>query len=196
LKKIAFFDFDGTITTRDTMLAVIKFQKGVVPFYIGFLMNAPVLIGLKTKRVTNQAAKERILEYFFAGTAISSFQALCDFFAVNKLPALIRPKAMAEITSLQESGFEVVVVSASAENWVKAWCTKAGVKLIATKLELKDDALTGKISGINCHGEEKVLRIKSEYDLSKYGEIYCYGDTSGDKPMLALGTKSFYKPFR
>jgi phosphatidylglycerophosphatase C len=194
--KIAFFDFDGTITTKDTMLEVIKYQKGKALFYVGFLINAPVLIGLKTKRVTNQIAKERILEFFFGGTELLAFQALCDFFCINILPSLIRPKAIEEIKRLQESGFEVVIVSASAENWIKEWCNSAGLKLIASELEIKDKMLTGKLNGLNCHGQEKVSRIKSLYDLSQYDEVYCYGDSSGDKPMLALATKAFYKPFR
>ena len=44
--------------------------------------------------------------------------------------------------------------------------------------------------------EEKVIRIQEEYNLSDYQEIYVYGDSPGDKPMLGLATKSFYKPFR
>ena len=87
-------------------------------------------------------------------------------------------------------------VSASAENWIKKWSDGIGVQLIATQLETVDELLTGKLTGLNCNGEEKATRIKSAYDMSQYDEIYCYGDTSGDKPMLALATKAFYKPFR
>jgi hypothetical protein len=48
----------------------------------------------------------------------------------------------------------------------------------------------------NCYGQEKVTRICAELDLSEYNSIYAYGDSSGDKPMLALADKAFYKPFR
>ena len=48
----------------------------------------------------------------------------------------------------------------------------------------------------NNNAEEKVARIKAAYNLADYDEIYCYGDSNGDKAMLALGTKAFYKPFR
>ncbi len=34
------------------------------------------------------------------------------------------------------------------------------------------------------------------WNLKEYEEIYVYGDSSGDKPMMELATKSFYKPFR
>ena len=196
MNKIAFFDFDGTITTKDTMLEVIKYQKGKAGFYTGFLLNAPVLIALKVKLVSNQKAKETILKYFFKGTEIKSFQSACDNFATDVLPKLIRPGAITEINHLKARGFEVVIVSASAENWMSKWCADHKVKLIGSLLEIKYNKLTGSLTGVNCHGHEKTVRIQAEYDLSRYDEIYAYGDTSGDKPMLALATKSFYKPFR
>jgi len=90
----------------------------------------------------------------------------------------------------------VVIVSASAQDWIKDWCAETGVSMIATKLEVKEGKITGKIEGNNCHGKEKVRRINETYNLSDYNEIYCYGDSRGDKPMLGLGNISFYKPFR
>jgi phosphatidylglycerophosphatase C len=196
VKRIAFFDFDGTITTKDTMFELIRHQKGNGRFYIGFMLNIPVFAALKLKLISNQAAKEKLLKHFFKGTSIASFQSGCDLFIENKLPSLVRPQALSKIKTLQQSGFEVVVVSASAENWIKKWCNTLGIQLIGTKLEVVDNRLTGKIKDKNCNGEEKVTRIKSAYDISQFEEIYCFGDSSGDKQMLALGTKAFYKPFR
>ena len=196
MKKIAFFDFDGTITSKDTLLEVIKYQKGKLNFYAGFLLNSPVLVGLKLKLVSNQGAKERMLKYFFKGMDIDSFQKGCDSFIDNTLPGIIRPAAIDEIRKLKEEGFETVMVSASPENWIKKWADANGLGLIATKLQTKDNLLTGYIDGINNNGDEKAIRIKAEFDLSTYNEIYCYGDSGGDKAMLSLGTKAFYKPFR
>ncbi len=196
MRKIAFFDFDGTITKKDTLFEVIRYKKGDVGFYIGFFIIAPIFAALKLRLVSNQFAKEKVLRYFFKGMELSSFQKACDLFIIEKLPSIIRPGAFAEIKRLQESGFEVVVVSASAENWIKKWSDEICAGLIATRLENLDKRLTGKINGKNCNGEEKEKRIKAAYDLSQYDEIYCYGDSTGDKAMLALGTKAFFKPFR
>ena len=196
MKKIAFFDFDGTITTKDTLLEVIKHQKGKVLFYTGFLLNAPTLIGLKLRMVSNQKAKERILRYFFSGMNIVAFQQACNKFVDEVLPAMIRMDAIEEIQKLKAEGFEVVVVSASPTNWIQKWTDANGLGLIATNLQYVDETLSGYIDGVNNNAEEKVARIKAVYNLAEYDEIYCYGDSSGDKPMLALGTKAFYKPFR
>lgn len=196
MKRIAFFDFDGTITTKDTMFELIRHQKGNAGFYFGFLLNIPVFAALKLKIISNQAAKEKLLKYFFKGISVASFQSGCDLFMDHQLPSLIRPEAVTEIEKLRGSGFEVVVVSASAENWIKKWSEGMGLRLIATELQTFDGLLTGKVMGNNCNGEEKVERIIAIYDLSQFDEIYCYGDSVGDKEMLSLGTKVFYKPFR
>lgn len=196
MKRIAFFDFDGTITTKDTLFEVIKHHKGKAKFFAGLLINSQVLIGLKIKLISNQRAKEAILKYFLKGTDLADFQQLCDDFVNLVLPSIIRPGALAEIKKLKDNGFEIVIVSASAENWIKKWSDQMGIGLIATRLEIVDDKLTGKIVDKNCNGEEKAARIKGIYNLSEFDEIYCFGDSGGDKQMLTLATKAFYKPFR
>jgi phosphatidylglycerophosphatase C len=196
VSRIAFFDFDGTITTKDTLLEIIKYKHGKRKFYFGFLLHSPWLVAYKLGIISNQLAKETVLRYFFRKMSFEQFRSMADEFARTQIPLLVRPKALLEIKKLQEGGAEVVIVSASAENWIKDWCQSLRLQLIATQLEVKNGRMTGKINGRNCHGEEKVARIKAKYNLSDFREVYCYGDTSGDKPMLALGTMRFYKPFR
>lgn len=195
-QTIAFFDFDGTITTKDTLLEFIKFSKGKFRFYTGFALNSPWLIALKLKLISNQAAKERILTWFFRKSPLDEFQQTCDRFAAGIIPGLIRPKALREINILKEKGVPVVIVSASPENWIRPWTGPNSIDLIATRLEARNNKLTGKIQGRNCHGTEKVQRINQTFHLSDYTAVYAYGDTTGDKPMLRLATNAFYKPFR
>lgn len=195
-KKIAFFDFDGTITKKDTLLEFIKFSKGKIGFYFGFLINSPYLVAFKLKLISNQTAKEKILRFFFKNMPVERFQVLCDNFSRQVLLGLIRAKALEEIEKLKNEGVTIVVVSASPENWIRKWAGDNSIQTISTQLEIKDDKLTGKILGNNCHGEEKVIRIKENYVLSEYETIFAYGDSSGDKHMIKLASVAHYKPFR
>ena len=206
-RRIAFFDFDGTITTHDTLLEFIRFSRGTPSLVLGFLFNSPWLVAYRLKLISNHAAKQRILSWFFRNTPLSDFDESCRDFASNVLPGLIRPKALSEITLLHEKGFTVVIVSASPENWLRQWTQQVNASLLATRLEIHPAAapsdptpasprLTGRILGRNCHGAEKVRRIRESYDLADFDDSYAYGDTKGDKPMLALAKHSFYKPFR
>lgn len=200
-QRIAFFDFDGTITTKDTLLEFIRFSRGGLRLAWGFMCNSPWLLAMKLKIISNQAAKERILTFFFAKRSLSAFDEQCDAFSRNILPGLIRPKALNEIDRLLAADVTVVIVSASPENWIRRWAEEAGAGLIATRLAVRTDRigttrLTGRIDGANCHGEEKVNRIRQRFALPDYMDIFTYGDTNGDKPMLQLGTARFFKPFR
>ena len=71
--NIAFFDFDGTVTTRDTLLEFIKFSKGRLNFFSGFFIYSPFLVALKLGIVSNQSAKEKVLQHFFNGDALVDF---------------------------------------------------------------------------------------------------------------------------
>ncbi len=195
-QRIAFFDFDGTITTKDTLLEFIKFYRGTARFYMGFLIYSPFLIAYKLKIIPNYVAKQKVLQHFFKGESVERFLQQCNAFADQVLPKLIRPKALEEIRRLKEANAVIVVVSASAENWITKWANVNGLRLIGTRLATDGKVLTGSLNGANCYGDEKVCRIKAEYDLSVYNEIYCYGDSAGDKQMLQLANFAFYKPFR
>jgi HAD superfamily hydrolase (TIGR01490 family) len=202
--RIAFFDFDGTITDRDSLLEFIKYSKGTGRFWMGFAWCSPWIFAWKAGLISNQRAKERVLRHFFRKMPLPEFEGLCRDFAQQRLPGMIRPKAAGEIRKLQQEGFSVVIVSASPGDWIAPWAMAAGTALIASRLESRPmtkkgktgDMLTGRISGKNCHGEEKVRRIRADYRLDDYGSIYAYGDSKADRPMLALATRSFFKPFR
>jgi phosphatidylglycerophosphatase C len=195
-KKIAFFDFDGTITTKDTLLEFIKFSKGVFPFYLGFILYSPYLVAYKLKIIPNQKAKEKVLGYFFRDTSIEDFKKLCEHFSKQVLPNLIRRGAIEEIQRLKAENYSVVIVSASPQNWIQDWAQAQGAELIASCLEVNNGKLTGRLDGNNCYGQEKVRRITEKFIMEEYETIYAYGDTSGDLPMLKLATQAHYKPFR
>lgn len=196
MKSIAFFDLDGTVSSKDTMLEFIKFAKGRLHFALGFLINSPYFIAYKLNPKLNQWAKEKLMSYFFNNTPLTQFQKWGDAFATEKLPQLIRPKAAAEIQRLKQAGTIIVIVSASLDSWVRKWTEQNNLQLLASMPEVKDGKITGYIKGKNCHGQEKVRRIKVAYALDQFDAIYAYGDTPGDQPMLKLATVAHYKPFR
>lgn len=195
-KTLALFDFDGTITTRDTLWEIIRYQKGSFHLYTGLALIYPILAAYVLGLASNTRAKEAVLRHFFHQMPLEEFQSACDNFGANRLPSFIRPGALQAISHHLNQGARVLVVSASAENWLEGWCSRTGVECIATRLEVRDGRLTGNIQGKNCHGPEKLVRIRQKTDLDSYEEIYVYGDSAGDKPMLSVATHAFYKPFR
>ena len=107
-------------------------------------------------------------------------------FSDKILPRIIQPKALEELDKLKKSDTKIVVVTASFAIWVKPWCDKNNVELIATEYGVESGKITGKIQGKNCYGIEKVNRIKNQYNLQDYSLIYAYGNDKADLAMLDL----------
>ena len=192
---LALFDFDGTLTTKDSLGDFILFAFGKPKTVIGGILLSPTLAGYALGLMDNGTAKQQVLKYFFGGMSVEIMRELGQQYAKQRLPKILRPAGLEKLKWHQQQGHKIVIVSASTEYWLKPWTDSMGFDLLATQLDTKDQKLTGCYAGENCHGEEKVRRIKSVYDLNQFDEIYAYGDTSGDKPMLALAHHGFYKPF-
>ena len=193
---LALFDFDGTITKDDSLLKFIRFVVGDGRFVFGLVVLSPILVAYKLKLIPNYKAKQKMLSWFFKGMSKKAFFKVANEYSLVHIDKILRPKAMEKISWHKAQGHKVVIVSASIDCWLHPWCEKNGLELIATKLEIKDDIVTGKLLSKNCYGVEKVNRIKEIYNLKDFEYIYSYGDSSGDKQMLELAHEKFYKPFR
>jgi len=193
---LSIFDFDGTITTDDSLIKLIRFAVGDVKTAWGMLLLSPMLITYKLKLIPNYKAKQWMLSYFFKGMDEQHFLKVTEEYSLKHIDTILRQKAMEKIAWHKEQGHKVVIVSASIECWLKPWCDKNDLDLIATKLEIKDGIVTGKLLTKNCYGIEKANRVRKAYNLSRYEHIYAYGDSRGDRELLALANESFYKPFR
>ena len=96
----------------------------------------------------------------------------------------------------EELGHRVIVISANIEDLVGKWCDEAGIsEYSCTILSKKDGNLTGRISGANCYGKEKVKRLISLVGTLDKFIIYAYGDSKGDRELLEIADHPFYKFF-
>ncbi len=194
-QAIAFFDFDGTITRKDTLFEIIRFHKGKAALYAGMTLLSPLLVLFKMKVISNQRMKEIVLRFYFNGTPVAVFQEECDAFCRERLPELLRPKAVNAIAWHLSEGHAVYIVTASAENWVRPWAETLGVPVLGSRLAIHDGRITGLLQGKNCNGDEKVCRIRESVKLTPYQTIYAYGDSGGDKEMLELAQHKGFREF-
>lgn len=193
-KIIHAFDFDGTITTRDTLVEFIRFARGGRRMMLGFLIYSPLLMLMKLRLYPNYKAKQKIFAHFFAGMPIGAFDELCSRFAAQNRH-LLRPAAIGEIERARQRGETVIVVSASIDNWVAPFFTP-GIRIAGTQIEVGDGIITGRFKTPNCYGSEKVRRIEQLFpDRGSY-HLAAYGDSRGDREMLEYADERHYKPFR
>jgi HAD superfamily hydrolase (TIGR01490 family) len=190
---LALFDFDGTITFKDSFAGFIKYVVGPVRYWLGIACLTPVVIGFLSGFVRASRAKELMFTYFFGGRAAPEFERLASKYSLEKLPAMVRPNALERIEWHKQKGDTVAVVSASIDLWLKGWCAAHGVDLIATRLETKGGIVSGRFLTRNCSGREKVARIKARYDLEQFDYIYAYGDSWADRAMLDIADERYYR---
>ncbi len=195
MKNLALFDFDGTITKSDTMFKFLRFSAGNGLFFVRMVKLLPVLIAYKIRLITNVHAKEIVLTSFLKNKSEATLIELGNRFTSEKLPQLIREKAINRINWHKQNGDDVYIVSASLNIWLENWCKIQVVNLLSSKIEIQNGVATGKLLGKNCYGIEKVNRIRNAIALEAYTCIYAYGDSKGDKEMLAIANVAAYKPF-
>ena len=193
MRKVYAFDFDGTLTTKDSLLEFIRYAKGSCGLWLGFLRYVHLLILMKLGFYPNWKAKQKVFAHFFKGMTIEDFDAICQEFAASS-KHLLRPKGIETIDKAINEGADVLIVSASIDNWVKPFF--ANVKVLGTQIEVKDGVLTGRFLTKNCYGEEKVNRLKAVYPNRQDYHLTAFGDSRGDKELLAFADESHYKPFR
>lgn len=193
---LAIFDFDGTITTKDSFLDFIVFCCGIPKTLLGILCNSPFLALMILKIYPRGKAKEKIWNHFFGGWSEDKFDSCVKNYVQNRLPKILRPQAIEKILWHKDQGHKVLVVSASFENYLNVWSKKESLDLIATEGEVQNGKITGRFASENCYGQEKVRRIRKKYNLKDFDDIYAYGDSRGDLALKTIATEFYYKPFR
>lgn len=192
---IAFFDFDGTITKADTFFGFLRYAVGFKLFFYKSLLAMPILLIYKLHIISNSKAKEKVFSIFFKGWRYEEFKQKATEYSLSVMPKEIRKEAHRKIRWHFEKNHEVVIVSASMEEWILPWAKAKGLKVISTKPEVIDCEITGRFATANCYGPEKANRIREQYDLELYDHIFAYGDSRGDREMIALADEKHYREF-
>lgn len=192
---VAAFDFDGTVTRSDTMFRFLLHVVGPAMFSRNLLALAPTLAGYGLGLVRNDIAKERAFTRFLGRTNIHGLQPKAEQFAAQKLPRLIRSEALRRIEWHKEQGHRCVLISASLDIYLQPWARQAGFDhVIASQLEtLGDGRITGNLLGANCFGAEKIRRLNNLMGDRDQYILYAYGDSRGDRELLAAADYAYYR---
>lgn len=205
-KKVYLFDFDGTLTSADTLLEFIRYACGRRRFFIGFALFSPLLVLMKLHLYPNYRAKQRLFAWYFKGMSIDNFDLVCRRFAHHN-QRLMRQKALDRLREIFHNNETLCVVSASIDNWVRPFfdniskASRSDFRVIGTEVEVDTDGvLTGRFRTHNCYGAEKVRRVLEAMPQLKSNRddfwVVACGDSRGDKELLEFADEAHFKPFR
>jgi len=195
--QIIAFDFDGTITTKDTFALFLRYWAGTPLWAFNLLKLLPVFIGYSLKIIDRNRVKAQVCRTFFKGADEKKLNERAAKFATEIIPDLIRPGALERLNDRNKPPYTLYIVSASIDPYLKAWAKNHNIKnILATNLHVVNGHLTGEIDGVNCWGPGKITKITAEMAKTPYEIAESYGDSRGDREMLHAAQASFFKPFR
>jgi phosphatidylglycerophosphatase C len=190
------FDFDGTLTVRDSFTAFLKWRSSPGRHFMGMMRLFPAAVGYVFDRNRGKIKAAAIRE-FLRGVRLEDLEREARAFAQSQAPRLFRPDALAVWRRWRAKGAKLVIVTASPEMIVAPFARGLGADfLIGSRLALDpNDKVLGPLLGANCRGPEKVIRLREMFgdDMSLAA---AYGDTSGDREMLAIAHEKGYRIFR
>jgi phosphatidylglycerophosphatase C len=192
---IAAFDFDNTITTRDTLFDFLKKSFGKKKYFSEILVLFPILVLNRLRIFSDGTTKQKLISSFLKDVDNRLFQQFCLSY-VEEINKITNIDALAKILWHKSNGHKVVIVSASIEDWIIPWAIKMNIdSVIATKLEKRNRFLTGQFESKNCKGLEKVKRLLELFPNRNEYDLFVYGDSEGDKELLELADFKFFKTF-
>lgn len=184
---VAAFDFDGTLSRRDTFLPFLQKVCGAQRLYRAVARSGPALSRMAVGRADRDAVKDALLVRLLAGHPADELaeqgEAYAEFLRSSDR---LRPDTLARARDHLERGHRVVVVSASPSVYLEPLARDLGFDAaLTTRLEVDDrGCVTGRMLGGNCRGPEKVARLEAWLAGSE-PRVYAYGNSSGDRELLA-----------
>lgn len=193
---LSVFDFDGTLTYRDSFVPFLRYAFGRYTFISKLahllLPSLTYLLG----RISRDQLKEQLIARFLTGVSEAWFNEKAEAFCKQHWDKLLRPSGVQGVAAEVAAGHEVTLCSASPELLLRPFAAKLNVKLIATQLEVVDGYLTGKLAGVNCRCASKVERLQAIYgELNQY-HVRAWGDSAGDKQLLDVAQDPHWRYFQ
>jgi phosphatidylglycerophosphatase C len=186
-RAVAAFDFDGTLTRRDTLLPFLARLAGWPGLLRALAVEVPALVAESARADRRDRTKARVLARTLRGRARDEVDAAGRAYARTLLARSLRPEVVARLREHQDAGHEVVIVSASLDAYLTPVASALGAAaLLCTELEVDGSGrCTGRMRGGNCRASEKARRLGA-YLAGGPVTLWAYGDSAGDAAMLAM----------
>lgn len=171
------YDFDKTIFDKDSSCEFVLFCLKKYPF--SFLKHLPGVVLTGVKKLLHRADTKQLKEKIFAF--------LRDLPDVEKTVLNFWAENTGGIGQwyLTQKCDSDIIISASPEFLLKPIGEYLGTVLLATPM----DASSGKITGLNCHDEEKVRRFYEAFPDGRVDSFY--SDSLSDSPMAEIADRAF-----
>jgi len=193
LNRQALYDFDGTITYKDTTILLLVELIKLRPWRFAGLILCLFRIALASNSTDKQGYKNKAIGHLIKDLNERQLSAALRRFK-NKVKFLYRTSVLASIDEAIQDGCQVLIVTASPSFAINACMSDLPVLVIGTEFEKYKKSYTGFLKSKNCYGQEKVNRI-NEWATSNNITLNvqsAWSDHFSDFDMLNLSANRYW----
>ncbi|MCB0525880.1 MAG: haloacid dehalogenase-like hydrolase, partial [Saprospiraceae bacterium] len=122
-KTLVLFDFDGTLSKRDSLLPFILFSVKPMNLILKAAIWSFRLFGLLLRgKLNKERAKEALMASLYKGLTKAQLNELGSRFFAVKSKDLMYPDMMQIMHQYKTDGATVAIVSAAVDIWLEAFC--------------------------------------------------------------------------
>ena len=183
----AVFDLDGTVTSNDTYVAFLLSSAARRPWRLPWLATLPWAYGVHRLGLRDNAwLKATALWATAAGAEGEWTGRVAERLVRRSILPRVRPRAERRIESHRRQGHRLVLATASFDIYVDRLARQLGFDdWVCTHADRDDRGrLSGRIRGRNCHGPEKLTRLRTLFATRGEWWIIGYSDHVSDLPLL------------
>jgi phosphatidylglycerophosphatase C len=184
--RLVFFDFDRTLTRRDTILSLGLFLARVNPRpLLTTALLLWTLLLLKMRLISNHEFKEQFCRRLLKGEREDRIQLLSRSFTNERITRQWNREVVQKLKEHRRLGDEIYIVSSNFCFLLEVVRTHLGADgVIATELEIVDGRYTGSLLGLACSGDEKLSRVLARFGRERVEQAVAYGDSPDDRSLL------------
>ena len=173
------YDFDKTIVYPDSGAAFFGFCLGRHPGLLRYLPGQ--CRELLRFAVYSRRRPPFKAEYYHYLRGLPDWREEVRLFWQTKADTLLKPWYLAQMRP------DDIIVSCSAEFFLRPLCEQLGVRLVATHV----NTATGRLEGPSCYGGEKLRRLREDFGPEEAAIEEFYSDSLSDAPLAALARRAF-----
>ncbi len=185
---VAAFDVDGTLTVRDCVRPFLELVGGRRRLVASVLRRPLASLGAGVRR-DRDAVKQIVVGGVLVGRDVAAVHELGRSFANKVVAEMLRPDTLGRLRWHQQRGHRTVLVSASLRPYLEPLGADLDVDaVLCTDAEAIDGRYTDRLDGPNCRAGEKAERLQAWLEANGLvgARLWAYGDSRGDREMLAM----------
>jgi phosphatidylglycerophosphatase C len=190
--RLVFFDLDGTVTRRDTLLPyVLAYAARSGWRLLAALRTLPTLLAFLIGRADHGTLKGSLLHCAMGGATRSEIEAWNARYLPRVLQQDVFPAAREAIASHASAGDHLVLMTATVDLYAVELGRRLGFdEVISSTVRWQETRLDGRLVGPNVRDHEKTRRMQATAERFPGRRIVAYGNSKPDLPHLAVADEA------